>query len=392
MFKYIKIQKRNLMAISLIIVTTISYADPSFNCQQATTNVEKLICGDKELSALDQTISNLFSNLSKTLTPDKLTELKHQQKIWLNTRNNCKDRACLRSIMEDRVSEKNGGLKDPVWGQNLKQKTFSLDSPWVDYYGVTYDKDHAVYLKQINELYNEKQEEENSFPVSPTEKTKYQNLKTIKDSDPAKQDTDERIYSCPDFHRLVEQQGYDIVASDMIFAEQGDYYNFAAGCKILDILKNIKPAKISYTRDFKWDEKAIDLLPAELMLPYEDNHNGINTIKDYLLEQKTYFGGKSSPSIEIAQCGVNCLSVGLKDKNPKKSSDDSTGDSDDISADIALIARGDLIGNGQEQLLFMSTRKLYRGIDTTTYFIVSRDKEADPLKVLKTIDGSKANT
>jgi uncharacterized protein len=83
--------------------TTIAQA-ASFDCAKASTQVEKLICGDEKISALDDQLATTYKTASETAT-DKTT-LKTQQKDWLKKkRNSCKDAECLTKAYQTRIDE-----------------------------------------------------------------------------------------------------------------------------------------------------------------------------------------------------------------------------------------------------------------------------------------------
>ena len=87
-------------------------AKPSFNCSKASHEIEKLVCSNGELAALDVSLSNLYSTLLKN-TPDNAKKgLKTEQIGWSKGRNDCwkaADKvACTRESYQTRINE----LKD----------------------------------------------------------------------------------------------------------------------------------------------------------------------------------------------------------------------------------------------------------------------------------------
>lgn len=90
---------------ALVIIGCIflgSYAQAtSFNCGNATTNVEKLICADAELSKLDDELAAAYKT---ALQDEDLAESNRQaQKQWLKERNGCADSLCVKSAYETRL-------------------------------------------------------------------------------------------------------------------------------------------------------------------------------------------------------------------------------------------------------------------------------------------------
>jgi uncharacterized protein len=80
----------------------------SFDCGKATTDVEKIICGDDELSKRDDSLSEAYqealkSEARKTQPEDKIIE---SQRQWLKkVRNRCQNAACLKKAYETRIRE-----------------------------------------------------------------------------------------------------------------------------------------------------------------------------------------------------------------------------------------------------------------------------------------------
>jgi uncharacterized protein len=82
---------------------------PGFDCTEAKTKVEKRICDNAELSALDQKLSEVYAEAQAETagidgeTGERIDPLAKEQKIWLRTRNQCKSNACLHSTYIKRI-------------------------------------------------------------------------------------------------------------------------------------------------------------------------------------------------------------------------------------------------------------------------------------------------
>jgi uncharacterized protein len=61
-------------------------ATPSFDCGEATSRTEKLVCSNDELAALDREMANAFSNAKRLASVDVQT-LKADQRLWIQARN-----------------------------------------------------------------------------------------------------------------------------------------------------------------------------------------------------------------------------------------------------------------------------------------------------------------
>ncbi len=74
----------------------------SFDCKQAKTTVEQLICRNDDLSALDDTLAESFQQeVAAAASPNTL---RAAQKAWLATRNRCTDTLCLQPQYEQRIA------------------------------------------------------------------------------------------------------------------------------------------------------------------------------------------------------------------------------------------------------------------------------------------------
>ena len=74
----------------------------SFDCAKAGTKIEKLICGDAELSKLDEELNAAYKAAVQDKT--KAKAVKQAQKQWMKERNGCEDAACVKGAYEARLS------------------------------------------------------------------------------------------------------------------------------------------------------------------------------------------------------------------------------------------------------------------------------------------------
>ncbi|MET1080487.1 MAG: lysozyme inhibitor LprI family protein [Pseudomonas sp.] len=80
----------------------------SFDCQNASTSVERALCADAELSALDSTLGAHYERAMANLEPDQREALRSRQRAWLHIRDACGDArqtlvACLQPLLRQRV-------------------------------------------------------------------------------------------------------------------------------------------------------------------------------------------------------------------------------------------------------------------------------------------------
>ena len=97
--------------LALVLLTSLSLFAASFDCTKATTNVEKMICADGQLSQLDTKLSQIYSSFT-LLTK----EIKTDQRAWMKKRNTCKDITCVQTLYQQRIEELDTSLTN--------QKTF----------------------------------------------------------------------------------------------------------------------------------------------------------------------------------------------------------------------------------------------------------------------------
>jgi len=72
-------------ALLILILSPKVVNAASFDCAKATTEVEKIICIDAELSSLDEKLTKAYHSII-TANPDKEKKIINEQKKWLKTR------------------------------------------------------------------------------------------------------------------------------------------------------------------------------------------------------------------------------------------------------------------------------------------------------------------
>ena len=71
---------------------------PSFDCSKASTRVEKIVCSNPKLAALDREMASNYKE-ARDAAADKV-ELKNEHMAWLKTLKQCPDEACLAQSYE----------------------------------------------------------------------------------------------------------------------------------------------------------------------------------------------------------------------------------------------------------------------------------------------------
>ncbi len=114
--------KKRLLLVSVVLAyTAMSAQAASFDCGNARTDVEKMICADAELSKLDEQLAQEYKSAME-ITIDK-ESLRKDQKVWLKDRNKCEFRNCLDQEYSIRV----GNLR--LLATNQKYKTIADTIP-----------------------------------------------------------------------------------------------------------------------------------------------------------------------------------------------------------------------------------------------------------------------
>ncbi|MBB6092291.1 uncharacterized protein YecT (DUF1311 family) [Povalibacter uvarum] len=94
------------IGVVLCLLGCISVQAASFDCTQARSRTEKLICGDTELSDLDARLGEAYTVSKQGLAPAEVERLTREQLQWLrDVRNRCTDAACLKEKYKTRIDE-----------------------------------------------------------------------------------------------------------------------------------------------------------------------------------------------------------------------------------------------------------------------------------------------
>lgn len=83
---------------------------PSFNCEKASSNAEKLVCSDAELASLDVSLSQTYTQ-HLSVSADKAAS-KKAQVAWIKGLNNaCSDVDCMKAEYQARISVLSGAVQ-----------------------------------------------------------------------------------------------------------------------------------------------------------------------------------------------------------------------------------------------------------------------------------------
>ena len=82
------------LIIVIYLVSPIAHAQtsPTFDCAKASGEVEKLICADDELAALDRKMAEVYAKAVESWSSESSEEVTKQramQRGWISGRNDC---------------------------------------------------------------------------------------------------------------------------------------------------------------------------------------------------------------------------------------------------------------------------------------------------------------
>ncbi|MEI6746797.1 MAG: hypothetical protein WCL34_12615 [Methylococcaceae bacterium] len=104
-------RKTSLLILSAALVSTTAFA-ASFDCDKATTFIEKAICNNEKIGKLDDELAVNFKTVKNSIGGDAAKELIASQKQWLSVRNKCTDDQCLIDSYSKRIDVIAGHLSD----------------------------------------------------------------------------------------------------------------------------------------------------------------------------------------------------------------------------------------------------------------------------------------
>jgi uncharacterized protein len=87
------------LALALLFSAPV-LAAASFDCAKAGTSIERMICGDRDLSQLDDTLTAVFTTEVERADG---AAVRAGQKQWIAARHGCADAACVRRRYEERI-------------------------------------------------------------------------------------------------------------------------------------------------------------------------------------------------------------------------------------------------------------------------------------------------
>lgn len=80
-------------------------ANPSFNCRNARTRGERMVCGDAGLARQDRVMSSVFYSALRDANASQRRQLQSTRNRFLAYRDRCASRACIADAYEGRIRE-----------------------------------------------------------------------------------------------------------------------------------------------------------------------------------------------------------------------------------------------------------------------------------------------
>lgn len=104
-----------LVFLTLLFLSGTSQG-ASFDCGKASSRVERLICANNDISALDDLLSEIYV---AEVERAEIAGLRASQKSWLSTRNSCADVSCVSFQYEQRIAELSCDPKSQMSGSAI---------------------------------------------------------------------------------------------------------------------------------------------------------------------------------------------------------------------------------------------------------------------------------
>jgi uncharacterized protein len=114
---------RKLITVLFFSIYSIHSLAAAFDCTKASSNVEKLVCLDKDISRLDDELSNLYKEKFNLINEHGKIAFKKDQIHWLSTvRNVCNTAECLKRAYEFRL------IFLTIYNQDYRVTTVGVDN------------------------------------------------------------------------------------------------------------------------------------------------------------------------------------------------------------------------------------------------------------------------
>ena len=95
------------VAINLVQpAVSVEISPPALHCGKTAKYAEKIVCEDSDLMRLEKIMrSNYIAMMSSEIGTGATNELMKKQKLWIASKNKCKDRKCIEDAYKIRIKE-----------------------------------------------------------------------------------------------------------------------------------------------------------------------------------------------------------------------------------------------------------------------------------------------
>jgi len=119
-----------IILLLVFLFPSLAYA-ASFDCARAATKMEKLICGNSQLSKGDEDLAVAYTNALKEASDP--AAIKKQQREWLTNAQRCDDYACLMNAFWSQIAQlanpENGIWTGTIGNQEVMACFFHFENP-----------------------------------------------------------------------------------------------------------------------------------------------------------------------------------------------------------------------------------------------------------------------
>lgn len=108
------IANRFIIGCFVTLACTTAVHAASFDCAKASSSVERAVCGNEDLSRLDDALAELYKTvISDSDAPARRT-IRLAQLRWLEVRNTCSESSCIQDAYQTRLTELGGESQCPL--------------------------------------------------------------------------------------------------------------------------------------------------------------------------------------------------------------------------------------------------------------------------------------
>jgi uncharacterized protein len=133
----------------MVVVGPAGAATPSFLCSQASTWVEKTICGSERLSDLDLELAMVYARLLRTTAAEAQRALTGEQRRWWSSRDECRRQGEAQQCLESRYLERIGALRARPDYTEARPGPVELPPEAISAVGQGWSRSLSAYIKAI---------------------------------------------------------------------------------------------------------------------------------------------------------------------------------------------------------------------------------------------------